>query len=102
MRKIEDKVCGAFAWHREASLDNTRSDGNHLYLHGNMIAKWVDGEVYFSLAGWNTVTTRSRISAVALILHKQGVSCKRGVPYHNGVEISTEGWWIMRPASNEV
>lgn len=45
-------------------IANTRSDGTRLYLHGNVIAEINDGKTAFriTLAGWNTVLTRHRLS----------------------------------------
>lgn len=70
MRKIEREVCGAFVRFKRKASGNTVSTGTELLLHNNVIAKWGsdkrDGnlELYISLAGWNTPTTRSRLNAV--------------------------------------
>ena len=70
MRKIEREVCGAFVRFTRKASGNTVSTGTELLLHNNVIAKWGsdkrDGnlELYISLAGWNTPTTRSRLNAV--------------------------------------
>ncbi len=46
----------AKAWRKFAAV---------VYLHGNLIAaKDADGVIYYSNAGWNTTTTRSRLSAL--------------------------------------
>jgi len=83
MRKIEQVVCGAFVRGESASLDNSMTDGNHLYLHGNLIVeRKPDGTVMATLAGWNTPTTRSRINAVAGFLGiNGGVFCRGGIPH---------------------
>lgn len=65
MRKIEKKVCAAFVCKERAAQGNTMTDGERLYLHGNLIA-WHEGDqIMGTLAGWNTPTTRSRLNAVA-------------------------------------
>jgi hypothetical protein len=35
-----------------------------VWLHGNKIIKRENNEIYFSLAGWNTLTTRERINGI--------------------------------------
>lgn len=65
MRKITEKVCGAFCQKRRASSGNTVSTGDTLALHGNTIARWTeDGRLEITLAGWNTPTTRERINGI--------------------------------------
>ncbi len=65
MRKITQKVCGAFCQKRRASSGNTVSTGDSLALHGNTIARWTeDGRLQITLAGWNTPTTRERINGI--------------------------------------
>lgn len=65
MRKITEKVCGAFCQKRRASSGNTISTGETLALHGNTIARWAeDGRLEITLAGWNTPTTRERINGI--------------------------------------
>ena len=41
MKKITERIVGAFIEHRSASSGNARTDGESLYLHGNRIA-WYD------------------------------------------------------------
>ena len=53
-----------------------------LYLHSNEIARLNlrTGRTFITLAGWNTVTTRSRLNHV--ILHDAGcaISTSKGIP----------------------
>ena len=66
MRKITETTAGAFVNFRKAALGNTWTNGNELYLHGNLIAKWLeDGSILeCTLAGWNTPTTRECLNGV--------------------------------------
>ena len=53
-----------------------RYDGEkvtNIYLHGNMIASYSTGEWSFTLQGWNTPTTKSRINALANQWGRSGV-----------------------------
>ena len=96
MRKIEQRMVEAIQTGRSFSLANTRVtaiDNNRqsaVYLHGNLICAitWkVHGlgvllrptysveEVLCTMAGWPTVTTRSRLNAICRGL---GMACRFG------------------------
>ena len=57
-----EKVMKAFLRKEKKRLKNDRSDGQHLYYHGNCIAEWRGEELWWTLAGWNSSTTRLRVS----------------------------------------
>lgn len=64
-----------------------------VYLNENRICEVYeceDGytEMMFSLAGWNTTTTRSRLNALGI-----EVSQKKGKPMWNGGYINPYGWY---------
>ena len=98
MRKIEQELLNAIDAGRVWSKDNTRIDvallpsRSHLltvYLHNNAIAKIETNDrgilnLRFTLAGWNTPTTRSRINAILkhykMPIVCMGVGTKKGVP----------------------
>jgi len=103
-RKITQKARDAWVSCTSAKLGNTRVRGTEelrlystnpnkreLYLYGYRIA-WQDsdGRVFFSLCGWNTTTTRERLSAIGV-----QVKTKLGTPYMlrggEWVEISSTG-----------
>lgn len=91
MRVIEKEMLRAIRQKKNWRKDNTEvriSDGgNHIrvYLHGNLIYHKCEesGEEKFSLAGWNTPTTRSRLNALGC-----GVYQENWIPKRNGKE-----WW---------
>ena len=64
MRKITQRVATAFYNHSRLSISNTMTDGESVWLHGNKIIKRESNEIYFSLSGWNTLTTRERINGI--------------------------------------
>jgi len=64
MRKITDKIVGAFNSRQAKSLGNTVSDGQALYLHGNKIAKWCNKDIWITNAGWFSNTTKERLNAI--------------------------------------
>ena len=65
-----------------------------VYLHDNLIAKIAFGPenavAQFTLAGWNTNTTLSRLNALGV-----GVSQCNWAPYHNGKAISSTDWYTF-------
>ena len=72
MRKIEAQMCHAVRQRYEFAKDNTavsidRSGERpvaEVRLHGNLIARIGDGFMQLSSAGWETVTTKSRLNAL--------------------------------------
>lgn len=92
MRVLEYKMRNAVNNKKRASIGNTfvNVEGSDVfvYLHGNLIYKEVGGVKSFTLAGWNTVTTRSRLNALGC-----DVTQRNWMPYHNGELISSCGWY---------
>lgn len=93
MRKCESIIREAALSGRNASIQNTvvSHDGGEytVYLHGNAIAHGRTGHLpaSFCLAGWNSVTTRSRLNALGV-----GVSSRDRTPYYNGKAIDARAW----------
>lgn len=95
MRKITLKTAEAFLNRRAMKMDNTEVKGRYistngkgeeikdangfvemyLYLHGNLIANFnqIQKGLYFTLAGWNTPTTRERLNG---LFEVYGLTCK--------------------------
>ena len=65
MRLITEKVVGAFNSGLSARSGNTKSTGNELFLHNNLIARRVDGKVEISNAGWSSSTTKERLNGIS-------------------------------------
>jgi len=88
MRKITAEVVGAFNNKEAKRMNNTESTGEALYLHGNKIAEYRDGDLWITNAGWMSNTTKERLNGI------EGVSVhqKKGVWYLNDVE--WDGEWI--------
>ena len=64
--------------------------GVKVYLHGNCIYAVYDGVARFTLAGWNTPTTRSRLNALGV-----GVYQKNWKAMRNGQEINSREWYTI-------
>ncbi len=83
MRKVTSTICKAFMAGKSASLNNTKTDGQHVWLFGNLIAsKNPDGSVNLTLAGWNSVTTRDRLNGLIQAIGGQGRVCQRDHAAH--------------------
>lgn len=104
MRQIEKKMVAAIKARKNFKSGNTEvtmTRNEHLgkctamvYLHDNLIAKISFGPenvvAQFTLAGWNTNTTRSRLNALGV-----GISQCNWAPYHNCKAISSKGWYTF-------
>ena len=64
MRKVTQKIANAFINGESLKIKNTETDGQSVWLHGNMIARKTDNGLEVTLAGWNTVTTRERVNGI--------------------------------------
>jgi hypothetical protein len=95
MRTVTQKVVKAWQMGSTKKVDNTRTDGSRIYLHGNCIAKRDEnGSVYISDGGWNTLTTRERLNGILSTLGiQQRVYQKNHGLYFGGME--WDGGWMM-------
>lgn len=90
MRKVTQRIKQAFEQGKSLKVDNTRTDGQTVWLHGNAIVKRdPDGLVRWSLAGWNTSTTRERVNGIA----NAGVHQVKFEPILNGQVIDSFDWF---------
>lgn len=86
MRKIDELSRDAFVNKKRFKLGNTKvnilNGEPYLYLHGNLIAKLENNELLINHCGWETVTTKSRLTSLPgvrinivkgdFMLHKMG------------------------------
>lgn len=78
MRDIERLIGNAWNAGRSRTIKNTRTDGTSVYLHDNKILeRQKDGRVLWTLSGWPTVTTRSRLRNIGnvSVYTLEGRSC---------------------------
>ena len=91
MRKVTQQIKKAFEQGKSLKVGNTRTDGKTVWLHGNAIVKRdPDGLVRWSLAGWNTPTTRERVNGIA----NAGVFQFKFEPVLNGEIIDSSDWFV--------
>ena len=90
MRKVTEQIKQAFNNGTSLKVGNTRTDGQTVWLHGNAIVKRdPDGLVRWSLAGWNTPTTRERVNGIA----NADVCQFKFEPVLNGQIIDASDWF---------
>lgn len=108
MRKIERAMVDALLSDKNMMKDNTevkQLDGSaYVYLHGNLIAQYDKYGLMVTLAGWNSPTTRSRLSAIisgvaangSKAPNGLGVGSRNGQPYlydaRGASKIDEDGW----------
>ena len=96
MRQIEKAMCAAVEARFNLACSNTKVKVNdnkvEVYLHGNLIYKRQGGGASFTLAGWNSNTTRSRLRALGV-----SVRCYDYTPQMKvdgeWVDISSDEWY---------
>ncbi len=64
MRRETSKIMNAFYRGLPARAARTHTDGQTVWLHNNRIAWRDNADIYFTLAGWATTTTRERINGL--------------------------------------
>ena len=90
MRDITKKAVRAFNNNGNFKLSNTvvKADatGTYMFLFGNLIARKINNKIEVTLAGYNTNTTRERLSGLCK------ASTKQGQAYINGNPVSSTEW----------
>ena len=86
MRKVTKLIGNAFNNHKKLTVGNTTTDGESIWLHGNKIVRREDGgSISVNTQGWNTPTTKERLSFFC------NARTVKGVLYIND-EIYEGGW----------
>lgn len=92
MRKVTRVTVEAFLRREVKFSGNTKSTGQQLLLHGNVIAEWRGGNVYATLAGWPTVTTRERLNGLCRCIGYGGFNQHKHEQYFNGRPVGADEW----------
>lgn len=74
MSKYVQKVIDSFLEGKPKKVNNTETDGIGLYLRGHKIAKKEFDGLWITTYGWNTRTTRDRLSMLPSVY----VSSRKG------------------------
>ena len=78
-----------FEQKQEAKSGNYFTDGIGLYLFGNKIAEHRDDGIYFTLAGYNTVTTKKALNYLTGV----SVSSRNGLIKNCDTIIESDVWY---------
>lgn len=107
MRAIEKQLVAAIRTGSNFCKSNTmyNAETGQVFLHGNLIAEVETNQLsestatpirmHWTLAGWPTVTTRSRLNALGADLFGGWVVCQeRGEQVnHNGDVVNPDSWY---------
>lgn len=63
-RKVTTQIVSAFLAGNKLTVGNSSTDGEKLYLHGNLIAKKENGALFITNAGWQSNITKERLNAL--------------------------------------
>lgn len=108
MRKETQRIAAAFKAGTPLREARTKTDGQNVHLHGNLIASRLsDGCYMLTLAGYGTMTTRERLNGISSILSLGVGVCQRdGEQYlATGVEdipISEDDRVVVDPQSERL
>lgn len=80
MRQITERIVRAFEGRYEFRIDNSYTDGNCLWLHGNKIAEWRGSNLWITNAGWESRVTKERLNG----LNGVNITERNAVWYLNG------------------
>jgi hypothetical protein len=94
MRQITRDIVNAFQNSRSLRIDNSRTDGESLWLFNNKIAEIRRDGLWITNAGWTSATTKERLNGLSGV-HIQQV---RGNWFLNGR--AWDGGWVQVDAWN--
>jgi hypothetical protein len=101
MRVETTKIIRAFMEQKPAKAKRTETCGHSIYLHGNRIAwRGKEGDIYMTLAGWDTVTTRDRLNGLCTALKRadaKGFRRKLHTPFFGDVPITARTVIRLKP-----
>ena len=95
MRQITRDIVRAFESRNSLRIDNSRTDGQSLWLFNNRIADWRADGLWITNSGWKSVTTKERLNGLTGISIQQ----VRGNWFLNGR--AWDGEWINVDAWND-
>lgn len=94
MRNITKSIASALRNNVRKSNGNTVCTGTSVRLHGNEIARVIDGKLEISLSGWPTVTTRERINGILSEFGCPKRVCQSGGDQYFGDRVISSNEWV--------
>lgn len=93
MRQITEKITRAFENREPLTIDNSRTDGQCLWLFNNLIAEWHCNGLWISNAGWNSKTTKERLNGLTGVnIRQQGDIWFLNGRAWNGRWVNVDAW----------
>jgi hypothetical protein len=94
MKQVTEQIKRAFENKKSLKVNNTRTDGTSVFLHGNEIIKRdKSGIVLFTFSGWPSVTTRERLRGILDL----DVCQRKGEQYYNGAKVfDLNAWHVVQ------
>lgn len=83
-RNVTNEIVKAFRAKKSKTIDNTRTDGNSIWLFTSKIVERRETGVFITTAGNNTRTTKDRLSPFAEVKVKAGELYCNGEPWSGG------------------
>ena len=101
MRKVTEQISNALNNNKKLSISNTASTGSEMLLYGNCIIKKSSDDTLFTLAEWNTSTTRERLNGYLDIVFnsKFGFGQKNKKPVLQGR--NNKGNFVVKSISDD-
>jgi hypothetical protein len=92
-RKITNQIVSAFLNNQSKSIGNSVSRDGQLLLHNNVIAEFRGDEIWATLAGWATPTTKERLNGLAIAVGAgRPFNTVKRVPHFNDQPIDSRQW----------
>lgn len=88
MRQITRDIVNAFQEMRSLRIDNSRTDGQSIWLFNNKIVEVREDGVWITNAGWDSRTTKERLNGLTGVR----IHSHRGTLYLNGN--AWDGGWV--------
>jgi len=95
MRQITRDIVQAFESRNSLRIDNSRTDGQSLWLFNNQIAEWRWDGLWISNAGWKSKTTKERLNGLSGV----NIYQLRGIWFLN--DRIWDGGWVNVDAWND-
>jgi len=118
MRKVSIEIAKAFINGKKKTVGNTYTENGKIFLHNNKIAWWENNRpdlgfsnihLYFSMCGWDTVTTRERLNTLFYELfngervYLQQVTGNQYIYINNNcIEIDPSKVYILREIGDDL
>lgn len=99
-RQISKEIAKAFRAGKSKTIDNTRTDGESIFLHGNKIVrKNASGSISVTVGDHSSLTTKDRLSPFCKVTTKAGQLMLNGEPWDGNWKVveDADGSLVKNP-----